>query len=238
MRLAPHSFLSLAIGGMLLASPSTNRLHADSRSAAANGAGKEPSAKLSAAQAPSRPEAAKSPAGSTASTAAAAAKSAAEAGRLGTSAALPQPTQEELQFVALVNKERARNGLSQLAVDPLLILVARQHSAEMRDRGYFNHKSPTPGTTTPMDRYLKACSARPAYACVGENLFWATVVDVQRGHTAFMESPTHRENVLFPRFEKIGVGIIKNERGEFWVTQMFLTNTDPNTTVAKKTANK
>ena len=41
-----------------------------------------------------------------------------------------------------------------------------------------------------------------------------------------MNSPTHRENVLFPRYEKIGVGIVK--RGsEFWVTQMYLSTTDP-----------
>jgi len=29
---------------------------------------------------------------------------------------------------------------------------------------------------------------------------------------------------LFPRFEKMGVGIQKNARGEFWVTEMYLTN--------------
>jgi uncharacterized protein YkwD len=150
-------------------------------------------------------------------------------------AELPQPTPDEVRFVELANAERARRGLSQLQIDPLLIAIARLHSAEMRDKRYFDHQSPTPGLRTPMERYLKACSGPVGYACVGENLFWATVADVERGHRAFMDSPTHRDNVLFTRFEKIGVGIVRNENGEFWVTQMFLTNTDPAPAVARKT---
>lgn len=138
----------------------------------------------------------------------------------------PQPTFEELRFVEMANQERQRRGLGPLTIDPLLISVSRDHSAEMRDRGYFNHHSPTPGLKSPMDRYLRVVAPRPEYACVGENLFYCSLVDVRRGHDAFMTSPAHRENILFPRFEKIGVGIVKNERGEFWVTQMFLTNSE------------
>jgi uncharacterized protein YkwD len=136
-------------------------------------------------------------------------------------------TAEERRFVELVNIERRKRGLNELTIEPLLIKVARDHSREMQDKAYFNHNSPTSALKTPMDRYLKAAYTRPEYACVGENLFYCSIVDVQRGHDAFMNSPTHRDNVLFPRYEKIGVGIVKNERGEFWVTEMFLTNTDP-----------
>jgi uncharacterized protein YkwD len=143
------------------------------------------------------------------------------------SAAPAVETAEERRFVELCNEERRKRGLSQLVIDPLLIEVARDHSREMLEKAYFNHNSPTAAIKTPMDRYLKAVHLRPEYACVGENLFYCSIVDVSRGHSAFMNSPTHRENVLFPRYEKIGVGIVKNERGEFWVTQMFLTNTDP-----------
>jgi uncharacterized protein YkwD len=140
--------------------------------------------------------------------------------------------------VELVNVERAKRGLSRLVLDTTLISAARKHSDEMRQKRYFAHQSPTSGIKTPMDRYLRELQGRPSYACVGENLFYCSVVDVDRGHTAFMNSPTHRENVLFPRFEKIGVGIVKNDRGEFWVTQMFLSSSDPTTTVAKRTAQK
>lgn len=154
------------------------------------------------------------------------------------SAADAVSTPEEWRFVELANEERRKRGLSQLVIDPLLIRVARLHSAEMRDRAYFNHNSPNAAERTPMDRYLKAMAVRPDYACVGENLFYCSIVDVKRGHDAFMNSPTHRDNVLFPRYEKIGVGIIKNERGEFWVTQMYLTNTDPQIFARQMAKNK
>jgi uncharacterized protein YkwD len=144
-----------------------------------------------------------------------------------------QETSEERRFVELVNVERTRRGLNALTIEPLLIAVARDHSAEMRDKSYFNHTSPTAALRTPMDRYLTAVQIRPGYACVGENLYWCSMADVQRGHRAFMNSPTHRENLLFPRFDRIGVGIVKDARGQFWVTEMFLTNQDPQTTAKK-----
>jgi uncharacterized protein YkwD len=235
MHSTPRLF-ALAAGSLLLLQSPNLTVHAEESAA--------PAEKPAAQQAPAKP-AAETPAaqpaqakGETAPTAGRPRPAYAQPARAGlqsqVGSALPQPTAEELRFVELANRERARRGLIQLRIDPLLIAVARLHSAEMRDKAYFDHQSPTAGIRTPMDRYLKAINGNPGYACVGENLFWATVTDVERGHKAFMESPTHRENVLFPRFEKIGVGIIKNERGEFWVTQMFLTNTDPTPAVAQK----
>jgi uncharacterized protein YkwD len=131
---------------------------------------------------------------------------------------------EEQAFLDLINEERAARGLCQLKLDLLLVGVAREHSREMSDRNYFDHISPTSGQRTPMQRYLRAVPKRPPYACVGENLFYCSVVDVDRGHRALMESPGHRANILFPRFRQCGVGIYKSPSGEFWVTQMFLTN--------------
>jgi len=135
-----------------------------------------------------------------------------------------QMTAEEQRFLDLVNLERGERGLRELRVNPVLIQVARAHSREMADKSYFDHASPTPGLRTPMDRYLRAMPKRPAYACVGENLYYCSVVDVERGHQALMNSPGHRANILFPRFRQGGVGIYKSARGEFWVTEMFLTN--------------
>lgn len=133
-------------------------------------------------------------------------------------------TSEEQAFLDLINEERAERGLSPLKLDLLLVGVAREHSREMCEKDYFDHISPTSGLRTPMQRYLRALPKRPPYACVGENLFYCSVVDVARGHRALMESPGHRANILFPRFRQCGVGIYKSPSGEFWVTQMFLTN--------------
>lgn len=147
----------------------------------------------------------------------------------------PTETAEERRFVELANQERAKLGLGTLEIDPMLTAIARQHSTEMRDKDYFNHESPTAGIRTPMDRYRMVVELGPKeYACVGENLYYSSVMDIQRGHDAFMNSPTHRENVVFPRFNKIGVGIVKSDRGEFWVTQMYLTNTPPDSVASGK----
>jgi len=135
-------------------------------------------------------------------------------------------TQQELKFVELVNKERANRGLRQLTVDPLLIRVARGHSHEMGEKGYFSHHSPTPGRETALDRYLAAVTERPSWALIGENLFYCSIVDVDRGHIALMNSDGHRANILEPRFASIGVGAFRDSQGHFYVTQMFLAKTD------------
>jgi uncharacterized protein YkwD len=132
-------------------------------------------------------------------------------------------TTEELRFLELLNHERSERGLVELKPDPLLVEVAREHSREMFDKNYFDHVSPTPGGRTPMDRYLRAIRHRPAHACVGENLFYCSMVDVDRGHQAFMKSPGHRANILYAPFRRGGIGIYKSDSGEFWVTEMFLT---------------
>ena len=41
-----------------------------------------------------------------------------------------------------------------------------------------------------------------------------------------MDSPGHRANILEKRFTKIGLGVYRNARGEFWVTEMFSRDTD------------
>jgi uncharacterized protein YkwD len=132
-------------------------------------------------------------------------------------------TSDEWRFLDMLNRERVSRHLTELKPDPLLVSVAREHSREMCDKNYFDHISPTPGIRTPMDRYLHALRRRPAHACVGENLFYCSIVDVERGHRALMNSPSHRANILYAPFRRGGIGIYKSDTGEFWVTEMFLT---------------
>ena len=138
-------------------------------------------------------------------------------------------TDDEQEFVARINAERTSRGLNALTIDPLLTQTARAHSREMCDLDYFNHHSPTPGLTSPMDRYMKGLkdsgASSPDYLLVGENIFYCSifnsVYNADYGHRALMESPGHRANILDSRFTKIGLGVYHNAKGEFWVTQMF-----------------
>lgn len=144
-------------------------------------------------------------------------------------------TADEEEFVELVNGERSKRGLCTLTVDPLLVRTARAHSREMYAHDYFDHHSPTPGLSTPMDRYLSSLkdtgAGTPDYLLVGENIYYCSisndVYNVDYGHRALMNSPGHRANILEPRFQKIGLGIYKNAKGEFWVTEMFSRDQNP-----------
>src|SRR4051794_14856711 len=59
-------------------------------------------------------------------------------------AAAPAPADPSLegQVLALVNVQRAAAGCGALTADPALAAVARAHSADMRDRGFFDHVNP------------------------------------------------------------------------------------------------
>jgi len=135
-------------------------------------------------------------------------------------------TAVEQRLVDLANAERWQRDLGVLTPNPLLVQVAREHSRQMCEKSYFDHISPTPGYRTPMDRYLKGLGHTPTYACLGENLFFCTVVDADRGHKCLMESVKHRENILNPDFQEMGVGVYVDQAGRFWVTQLFLTQVD------------
>ena len=134
------------------------------------------------------------------------------------------PTADEQRSLELVNRERQRQGLAVLNFDPTLCAAARAHSREMAEQGYFSHVSPTSSLATPMQRYLSAHGGRerPEYLLVGENIFYCSKPDTERSHQAFMESEGHRKNLLDPRYETGGIGIYIHERGEYFVTQMFL----------------
>lgn len=132
----------------------------------------------------------------------------------------------EQQFVDLANAERRNQSLAELRTNQLLVQVARQHSREMCEKSYFDHTSPVEELKTPMKRYLKAFGHIPKWACVGENLFYCSIVDPIRGHHALMDSLKHRENLLDKRFDQVGVGVYISADGRFWVTQVFLSQRD------------
>lgn len=141
---------------------------------------------------------------------------------------------DEQEFADLINHERTSRGLNALDVDPVLVAAARAHSAEMCALNYFDHTSPTAGATTPMDRYLKTLRAgggnMPSYLLVGENIYYCSELtdkyNVEFAHQALMNSPGHRRNILDPRFQHIGVGTYRDPLGRYWVTEMFMRNTD------------
>jgi len=135
-------------------------------------------------------------------------------------------TKLEAFMLGLVNDERAKNGLSPLQNDPRLAEIARAHSAEMRDKRYFAHESPTPSLRMPLDRYELGYGGTPRI--VAENIYriyggrsFVTEKDTRDAHNSFMHSPGHRANLLNRDVTRIGLGFCTDSTGNLWVTQMF-----------------
>ncbi|MCA1066313.1 SafA/ExsA family spore coat assembly protein [Rossellomorea sp. AcN35-11] len=122
----------------------------------------------------------------------------------------------EGQVIDLTNQEREKNGLSPLQLDWQLSRVARYKSRNMRDVGYFSHRSPTYGS--PFDM-MKSFNIQ--YRQAAENIA-AGQTSPEQVVREWMESPGHRKNILNGSYTHIGVGYAKGgSYGTYW-TQMFI----------------
>jgi len=111
----------------------------------------------------------------------------------------------EAQFVAKVNAERAAVGLPSLSVAGDLVDVARRHSARMAAGNNLHHN---PNLGSEVSGWQK----------VGENVGRGPSVDAI--HTAFMNSSSHRANIVGADWTQIGIGV-EVSGGVVWVTQVF-----------------
>jgi len=125
----------------------------------------------------------------------------------------------EQEIVRLVNQERARAGVRQLLTENWEVSrVARFKSQDFIDNNYFAHNSPIYGTPFNMLR-----SFGIVFTAAAEN-----IANGQRTPSAVMNSwinsPSHRANILNPNFNQMGVGVARDNRGNLFWTQMFITN--------------
>jgi len=132
----------------------------------------------------------------------------------------------ETQLSKLINAERASRQLPLLAYDSRLAEVARAHSAEMRDQKYFSHQSPTRQLEWPLDRYQQGMQRTPQL--VAENIYnsWSSKRGLppdaaKRAHQSLMNSPGHKANILLARATHVGIGVVSDDKGNLWITQMF-----------------
>lgn len=107
----------------------------------------------------------------------------------------------EQSVIESLNARRAALGLPPLVADAALMAIAAQRSQDMVNRGYRSHY--TPEGTTVFD-LIDARGVRAPYA--GENLGWGAAPEVLIG--MWMESPTHRDNVLEGHYTRIGVSVV------------------------------
>jgi uncharacterized protein YkwD len=117
----------------------------------------------------------------------------------------------------LTNDARRRHGCPALTVDARLVQAARRHAADMASRGYFEHRSPS-GT----DAGDRVAATGYDWSSYGENIARGQddAAEVVRD---WMDSPSHRENILTCGYREVGVGrAYDSDRKAYWV-QNFAT---------------
>ena len=109
--------------------------------------------------------------------------------------------------LCLINAERQARGLAALAADARLARAAQRHAADMVERRYFSHDSPTGSSL--VDRLRRVGYATRCAWSGGETLAWgagARRTPASRV-AAWMRSAPHRQILLSPAFRDAGVGI-------------------------------
>jgi hypothetical protein len=127
-----------------------------------------------------------------------------------TSPASATTASDEATFLTLMNQERTRAGLPAMVSDSKLAGTSRSWSSTMGSQDRLYH-----------DPNLAAVagSVEPAWRSVGENV--GVGYSASSLHTAFMNSPGHRANVMSSKFNRVGIGVIY-ANGKTWVTARFI----------------
>jgi uncharacterized protein YkwD len=120
----------------------------------------------------------------------------------------------ERQLLDMANADRARAGLEPLKTDDGFVRAARIHATKMAAQEQLSHQfSGEPSLT---DRISATSPLHLERA--GENV--ASAFNAGQAHEALMASPPHRDNLLSPKFNIAGIGVVR--KGEkLYVAQDF-----------------
>lgn len=152
----------------------------------------------------------------------------------------------EARVHELVNLQRQNNGLAPLSYDPFLADIARGHSWDMVQQGYFEHVNPAGLNARGRGDWAGYPCVRvfglTTYSGISENLYqgnraesyftnaegeitsynWRTPEDIaQVCVNGWMASPGHRENIVTPHFSYEGIGVAFSPDDEVYITQNF-----------------
>lgn len=130
----------------------------------------------------------------------------------------PQGDSWRATVLELLNRERTSQGLSTLAQDQTLTGEANDYACQMIYYNFFAHVNPATGSTLAE----RADAFGYDYLVIGENLA-AGQQSPGQAVSDWMASPSHRENMLDPRFTEVGVGLRAGGEYEYyWVLEFGL----------------
>jgi uncharacterized protein YkwD len=124
-----------------------------------------------------------------------------------------EPGTEVSALASALAETRSAAGEPPLTRDARLDAVARAHAQTMATRRDLAHDA---GDGDPDERMRAAgLTARAS----GENV--AHAASVALAHAALWASPSHRANMLRRDFDRLGVAVVRDGRGEVWAVETF-----------------
>lgn len=121
-------------------------------------------------------------------------------------------------IVDLTNAARTSLALPILSLNSQLSHAAQMKAEDMLKKQYFAHTSPSGANAL---TWIGLSGYSPIYAAENLAVHYLTSEDVQKG---WLASPTHRANIVNPRYTEIGVGIAHGQfesSDSIIVVQMF-----------------
>lgn len=115
----------------------------------------------------------------------------------------------------LINNKREQNGISKLEILPKLEEVANIKAEDMVKNNYFAHESPQ--YSNPFDM-MKNFGI--TYKTAGENI--AGNSSVEKAFNAWMNSDSHKQNILSSAYNYVGIGIYPSEKYGYVIVVMFI----------------
>jgi hypothetical protein len=142
------------------------------------------------------------------------------------------------ELIEMTNKDRIANGLKPLSLSPQLVEAAQKKALDMLNKDYFAHTSPS--GLTPW-YWLDKVGYK--YSTAGENLA-KDFLESEYVHDAWMDSPSHRANILNKNYQDIGIAVVEGDiNGQKTILAVeffgkgYVVATAKTTTPVKKTTN-
>ncbi len=119
-----------------------------------------------------------------------------------------------------INAIRRQYSLAEFFRDTCIARVARGHSRDMAENGYFAHIN-----LEEENHGDRLRDGNVQWIASAENLAYYPLSDgdpISPCVNAWMKSPSHRENILAPRYTHTGIGIAIDAAGGLYITQNFV----------------
>lgn len=121
------------------------------------------------------------------------------------------------KIIELTNRERSERDLNELTAERSLEKAARKKAEFLLEKQIFEHDTPD----REFSYWVKDAGYEYSYA--GENLAM-DFTENEKVVKAWLNSPTHKKNLLYPEYQEIGVAVVEGDyRGQesVLVVQIF-----------------